>query len=527
MKTVAVVGAGAAGLAAAHAAAQAGARVTVYERHDRVGGTTALSGGVAWLPANDHADDTVEDALAYMRSLALGDVEPEHVETFVPMSRADRGAARARRRRCAGRCCRIPTTTRERPGGRADGGRSLEPVACDAPASVRRSCATPRTAGGRSPTPSCGRATRRPRSSRAARRRGTFTAGQALIAACSRPASRPGWRCARASASPRSRRPTPSSSRAAASSATSRSCARSCAGRWSPPTGVPTNEGDGLRIGDGRRGGARDDERGWWAPAVRLPGDTIDGRPMYRLMLGERARSRLPRSSTVRGRRFLDESQNYNDVGRTLQDFDAAAFSYGHVPGLARLRRRLPRPPTGSSPSPPDDPDPAWLERADTPGGLAERMEIPAPALAATVAAFRRAAGPGGDPSSAAGSTRTTAFSVRSGRSGRARTSRSRCCPGCLGTKGGPRTDPARPRPRGRRRGRDPGPLRRRATPRRARSGSPIPAPAARSARRSSSASARARRRRRRPRPREAAAGSDRGPPSRRRDRRAARSPRL
>ena len=43
-RTVAVIGSGGAGLAAALAAAKAGADVTVYEKHDRCGGTTALSG---------------------------------------------------------------------------------------------------------------------------------------------------------------------------------------------------------------------------------------------------------------------------------------------------------------------------------------------------------------------------------------------------------------------------------------------------------------------------------------------------
>ena len=45
MKSVAVIGSGASGLAAALAAANGGARVTVYEREPKVGGTTALSGG--------------------------------------------------------------------------------------------------------------------------------------------------------------------------------------------------------------------------------------------------------------------------------------------------------------------------------------------------------------------------------------------------------------------------------------------------------------------------------------------------
>ena len=50
MSQVAVVGGGAAGLAAAWSAARAGARVTLLEGYERLGGTTALSGGNAWPP---------------------------------------------------------------------------------------------------------------------------------------------------------------------------------------------------------------------------------------------------------------------------------------------------------------------------------------------------------------------------------------------------------------------------------------------------------------------------------------------
>jgi succinate dehydrogenase/fumarate reductase flavoprotein subunit len=83
MKTVAVIGSGAGGLSAALAARKSGAHVTVYERGERLGGTTALSGGNGWFPANRFLDDdTPELALAYLRAVSLGDADDAMLEVF-------------------------------------------------------------------------------------------------------------------------------------------------------------------------------------------------------------------------------------------------------------------------------------------------------------------------------------------------------------------------------------------------------------------------------------------------------------
>ena len=47
---VVVLGSGAAGRTAALAAHDAGAKVGLFEKFHQVGGTTGLSGGVAWAP---------------------------------------------------------------------------------------------------------------------------------------------------------------------------------------------------------------------------------------------------------------------------------------------------------------------------------------------------------------------------------------------------------------------------------------------------------------------------------------------
>jgi 3-oxosteroid 1-dehydrogenase len=69
---VLVAGSGAAGLTAALAAASAGARVLLVERGDRLGGTTAVSGGRVWVPCNhcpENSADTPGAAREYLRAL--------------------------------------------------------------------------------------------------------------------------------------------------------------------------------------------------------------------------------------------------------------------------------------------------------------------------------------------------------------------------------------------------------------------------------------------------------------------------
>lgn len=76
-----VVGSGAAGLVGAISARLAGLRPLVIEKSDRWGGTTALSGGVLWIPANDAMlTEGVEDPIERARSYLDGLLGPDATE---------------------------------------------------------------------------------------------------------------------------------------------------------------------------------------------------------------------------------------------------------------------------------------------------------------------------------------------------------------------------------------------------------------------------------------------------------------
>ncbi len=77
---VVIVGSGGGGMVAALAAADTGASALVLEKQDKVGGSTAMSGGIAWIPNNpvmraDGVSDSYEDAMVHFEAV-VGDVGP-------------------------------------------------------------------------------------------------------------------------------------------------------------------------------------------------------------------------------------------------------------------------------------------------------------------------------------------------------------------------------------------------------------------------------------------------------------------
>ncbi len=132
---VVVIGAGAGGMTAAAVAAAEGLRVLVIEKSECVGGTTAWSGGMVWIPANAKMkqaglEDSLSDAANY---LATTVPEPENAdlrEVFLARGPEAVEYLEANTEVRLQPVKTYPDYYPEKPGATA-GGRVLEPVTFD------------------------------------------------------------------------------------------------------------------------------------------------------------------------------------------------------------------------------------------------------------------------------------------------------------------------------------------------------------------------------------------------------------
>jgi succinate dehydrogenase/fumarate reductase flavoprotein subunit len=397
---VIVAGSGAAGLVAALAAATAGAPVLVAERADQIGGTSALSGGRVWIPANGYPGnegDTIEAARAYLSGLFPARYEHmteaflahgPHMVRFVEKHTPHRFAA----------CPTYPDYHPDRPGA-TTGGRCLdmEPV-------VKGDDRVRVPAGYVPMTQAEWERWRYPdrfdRELLSERDRGGIrTNGVGLVSALLEGVERAGV-TVRTLARVTDVTFGPDGAVAGATVGGSPIPARAVIlatggfdwddglrRSWHPraqrATGAPpSNTGDGLRIAC--HAGATTDNlgEGWWMPMLAIPDESLDGEQYYRSLIRERA---VPRQIMVNsaGRRFVDEASPYNDVGKAM---------HGHLNDPAFLvfdselleRYPLPGVPYGG-------PAPGWVARSGTLRGLAERIGVDPAELSRTVAAWNSA----------------------------------------------------------------------------------------------------------------------------------------
>jgi succinate dehydrogenase/fumarate reductase flavoprotein subunit len=422
---VVVVGSGGAGLTAAVLARDHGADVFVLERSGNIGGTTAVSGGGVWIPLNHHMGevgvrDSREAALSYCRRLAAGRSSDELIETFV-----DTGHEMVRyleeHTPLRFDACALPDYQSEREGAKS--GRTLEPQLFPA-----RELGE--WAGRLRPSPLMFVPLRmeeafafftrplEPPVKAIVKRmeEGLVGSGNALIAALLKACLDRGITF---SMDTRARRLIQEEGRVVGVRAErdeSEYLVRArggvvlaCGGfEWDPGLwsrfmavpithrcSPPYNEGDGLVMAAELGADLANMGEAWLYPGAVIPGEEHEGLPVSRWVMGERT---LPHTILVnrRGRRFVNEGANYNDMSKGFNQFDPNTFEYQNLPCWAIFDHQY-REKYAIMTMTPADPDPDWLSRDDTLSGLAGRVGIDPDGLTETVSRFNGFAREGRD----------------------------------------------------------------------------------------------------------------------------------
>lgn len=472
---VVVLGTGAAGLMAAISASDQGARVGIFEKSDRIGGSTALSSGIIWLPANKYAaaaghDDTAESALEYLRAVTLGTARDPLLEAFVKTVPELIEYLESRTPLRLRLVPRFPDYLPEHPGGRPAGGRSLESELYDTSElgewrdgleGMARHTRFAETAHGGDETLDPALHGERVdthveglgRSLVAALLKGCLDRGiepQVGAAAVDIVADDTGVRAVLVDRGGEAVRVTAGAVVLATGGFESDPVLRRAflRGPIDRVPGVASNTGDGLRMAMALGAAVDCMPFASWAPIAEVP-DPSGGEPTLRLVLRERA---LPGSILVNedGKRFADESASYNALGGALHNFDPARFGFpNREPWLVFDQRYLTR--FGFFDEPAGAVEVPWAECGTTLHELAMKIGVPSEAFTATVerwnegvergvdADFARGAslwdGWDGDrskfpsPQATLGSLDTPPFYAI------------RIQPSLLGTKGGPTTD--------------------------------------------------------------------------------------
>ncbi|GAB1812476.1 FAD-dependent oxidoreductase [Mycobacterium sp. MUNTM1] len=469
---VVVLGSGGAGLTAALTAAVTGASVEVYEKAPTVGGTTAVSGGIVWIPAHNRSPDgelTPADALRYLRAQSLGSMDDELVETFVRTGPAMLDFIEAHSGLQFEIATGFPDYRPELPGGQPGGGRSLSAAPFDL--AQLGEWATRITSFPADWSNVGFDAETRARLHAAIDERTSHlcVAGTALIAGLLKGLLDAGvtpHTNARAEgliaeggeitgvrvALPD--RPISVRARHGVILGTGGfewDTALTQAFLRGPMHGAvspPNNTGDGLRMAMEHGADLANMGEAWWVPIVQIPGDTIEGKPRSRSVRLERTR---PRSIIVNsaGRRFVNEACDYNSMAGAFHYLDPRGGYVNDRGWMVFDSIHLQR--YGFLGIEPGQLVPDWFcESADL-TELAAKTGIDADGLVRTVESWNRHVAAGADPDFGRGSSAYDGYwgddsaTTPAGKTlGPIDTAPFYAVPvsiGAMGTKGGPRTD--------------------------------------------------------------------------------------
>jgi succinate dehydrogenase/fumarate reductase flavoprotein subunit len=479
---VLVIGTGGAGLTAAIAAHDAGARVVVVEKTARVGGTTAVSGGVIWVPNNHHMAevgiaDSREEALLYTRRLADGRADDRLIERFLDTAPALVRYLEERTRLRFSAIPRYPDYHPDFPGGKP-GGRSLDSGLFDTndlgpwKEKLRRSPVFGATAMTVTEATDWGvfsKPLALPFALLAERYKkglvcyGAALAGGLLQALLDRKVEpmlgvralellveddRVAGLRAEHDGQELLVRAKKGVILATGGFEWSKAlAAQFLGGTLTHPNSPPGNEGDGLRMAMSLGADLGNMSEAWWCPSVVIPGEEYDGRPLSR---GDFAIRSLPHSIIVnrRGQRFVNEAHNYNDMMKPFFAFDPVRYDRPNLPAFLVVDQSF-RDKYMLMTLLPGTPSPPWLPQAETLEALAGKIGVDAAGLGATVERFNAFAREGVDRDFRRGESAYDHFygdldhrpNPNLGTIEKPPFYALQVFPGSIGTKGGPRVD--------------------------------------------------------------------------------------
>ncbi|WP_225205553.1 FAD-dependent oxidoreductase [Novosphingobium huizhouense] len=424
---VVVLGSGGAAMTAAISAHDHGAKdVVILEKSGMVGGTTAMSGGMLWIPNNHHQHaagigDSDEDIVAYLDSLAPGALDPDLLWAFMQngpeMLRyfADKTPVRLVS------FTDFPDYQPYAPGAKPDGGRSLDNEAFSF---ERLGKWAARVNPSKMAYPLRGSLMEATRgtldeATLAERERGDYRGlGQALAGSLfravldrgipvefekrARKLVKDGDRVIGVLAEDASGKDFRVRARRGVVIATggfewNETLVKNfLRGPLTGPVSVPENEGDGLLMAIEAGAQLGNMQHAFWMQSV------LEYEPQHRaakpnFMLGSDERAR-PGAILVnrKGRRFVNEAANYNALGKALHAFDAGSHAYANLPYWLVIDQRN-KDKYHNFTSPPGGPAPSYMLQADTLAELAEKAGIDPAGLEATVERFNRFVAQGHD----------------------------------------------------------------------------------------------------------------------------------
>ena len=479
---VVVLGTGGAGLTAAIVAAEEGVRVGLFEKGDTVGGTTVYSGGMIWIPLNQHEPaekgDTREKAVEYLRALSNGLITDEMIDAYVDTGPEMVAYLHERTPVQFRAVPDFPDYHPEQTGGLPRGGRSLE---CGlfpygelgewkdrvhiSPYYPTYHLAIGETTLGQPVPEEIAPEEMQRRIENDERGMGLALGGR-LLKACLDRGLEPqtGHRAVELivedgavagvvfeTAAGREEVRAPNVVIATGGFERDPAFKRAfLRGPCTHTVAVETNTGDGLKMA--MRAGAMlgNMREAWWMPMIEMPESIVA--TGQQLLTYERT---LPGGIMVNrsGRRFTNEAANYNAFGAAFHEQDTTLGVYRNLPcwlvfDQAWLDKYGFAGGLGGTEKATTD----WIPSADTPAGLAAELGIPGDALAATIERFNANARELRDPDFNRGeSAQDQWWGDPTLRDGTARASLGpletppfyaiEVFSGTLGTKGGPQTD--------------------------------------------------------------------------------------